>query len=261
MLWRLPMGPAYDELIRSNNADMREAIGGQYAGPSITAQQFLAAIIEKNMVWAHPDIAGVAWQDHKHKPLIPELGNRLGRALALNHLIGMSITRDVRRVFLSSRTRRFRRGTRKSGRKFARVAGRCAYPAAIPPTCVKPSTISYGPMTGTASCRTQKSGDGDPARQPVLIMAVRTKIRTPPAIFIFCRRYDALARENRSHRFERIVALFDGRDGEALSPGRARPGKTPSGVGGNVTAAKDLPPEKWEKSGLICARAPIKRGN
>ncbi|MBY6241491.1 leucyl aminopeptidase [Methylosinus sp. Sm6] len=54
-LWRLPMGPAYDKLIESKFADMKNT-GGRHAG-SITAAQFLERFVDKTP-WAHLDIAG-----------------------------------------------------------------------------------------------------------------------------------------------------------------------------------------------------------
>ncbi len=67
-VWRLPLGKAYDKLLRSKIADMKN-IGGPNAG-SITAAQFLKRFVEKTP-WAHLDIAGVAYQDNERKPLIP----------------------------------------------------------------------------------------------------------------------------------------------------------------------------------------------
>ena len=66
-IWRLPLDAAYDALLRSPIADMKN-IGGGGAG-SITAAQFLqrfvrAASKEKGhgkTCWAHIDIAGVTW--------------------------------------------------------------------------------------------------------------------------------------------------------------------------------------------------------
>ncbi len=56
-LWRMPMGAAYDKLIESRFADIKNS-GGRPAG-SITAAQFLGRFID-NTPWAHIDIAGVA---------------------------------------------------------------------------------------------------------------------------------------------------------------------------------------------------------
>jgi len=60
-LWRLPIGPAYDKLIDSPIADIKN-VGPRYAG-SITAAQFLGRFIEKGTAWAHCDIAGTVWSD------------------------------------------------------------------------------------------------------------------------------------------------------------------------------------------------------
>ncbi|WP_375209245.1 leucyl aminopeptidase [Hyphomonas jannaschiana] len=58
-VWRLPMGPEYDALLKSKFADMRN-IGGRAAG-SITAAQFLKRFVKDGVKWAHLDIAGAAW--------------------------------------------------------------------------------------------------------------------------------------------------------------------------------------------------------
>ncbi len=54
-LWRLPLAPAYDKLIDSKVADMKNT-GGRHAG-SITAAQFLQRFVN-GAPWAHLDIAG-----------------------------------------------------------------------------------------------------------------------------------------------------------------------------------------------------------
>ncbi|MFA7586156.1 MAG: leucyl aminopeptidase [Novosphingobium sp.] len=60
-LWRFPMAPAYDRLIDSPIADMKNV--GPRNGGSITAAQFLQRYIDKGTPWAHLDIAGVVWAD------------------------------------------------------------------------------------------------------------------------------------------------------------------------------------------------------
>jgi leucyl aminopeptidase len=75
-VWRLPLAPAYDKVLRSKIADMKNISGGPNAG-SITAAQFLQRFID-NTPWAHLDIAGVAWQDGEHKALIPSWGTGWG---------------------------------------------------------------------------------------------------------------------------------------------------------------------------------------
>ncbi|MBB95547.1 MAG: leucyl aminopeptidase [Rhodobacteraceae bacterium] len=56
--WRMPLGKAYDDLLKSNIADMKN-VGGR-AGGSITAAQFLQRFIKDDVPWIHLDIAGVA---------------------------------------------------------------------------------------------------------------------------------------------------------------------------------------------------------
>ncbi|MEL7197636.1 MAG: leucyl aminopeptidase [Pseudomonadota bacterium] len=60
-LWRLPLAPAYDKLIDSPIADIKN-VGPRGAG-SITAAQFLQRFIKKDTPWAHLDIAGMVWAD------------------------------------------------------------------------------------------------------------------------------------------------------------------------------------------------------
>ena len=60
-LWRFPLGPAYDKLIDSPIADIKN-VGPRYGG-SITAAQFLQRFIDKGTPWAHLDIAGTVWTD------------------------------------------------------------------------------------------------------------------------------------------------------------------------------------------------------
>ncbi|WP_448502314.1 leucyl aminopeptidase [Sphingomonas sp.] len=60
-LWRFPLSPAYDKLIDSPIADMKN-VGPRGAG-SITAAQFLKRYIDEGVRWAHLDIAGMVWAD------------------------------------------------------------------------------------------------------------------------------------------------------------------------------------------------------
>ena len=57
-VWQLPLDNEYDELLKSNFADMAN-IGGREAG-TVTAACFLARFT-KDYRWAHIDIAGTAW--------------------------------------------------------------------------------------------------------------------------------------------------------------------------------------------------------
>ena len=58
-LWRMPLGAAYDKLIDSPIADMKNV--GPREGGSITAAQFIQRFVDKGTPWAHLDIAGMAW--------------------------------------------------------------------------------------------------------------------------------------------------------------------------------------------------------
>ena len=60
-LWRLPMGEAYDKLMDSPIADMKNA--GPREGGSITAACYLGRFVEEGVKWAHLDIAGMVWAD------------------------------------------------------------------------------------------------------------------------------------------------------------------------------------------------------
>ena len=61
-VWRLPMGPAYEKLIESKFADIKNS-GGRMAG-SITAAQFLQHFVGETP-WAHLDVAGTAMDSPK----------------------------------------------------------------------------------------------------------------------------------------------------------------------------------------------------
>jgi leucyl aminopeptidase len=58
-LWRMPIGPAYDKLIDSPIADIKNV--GPREGGSITAAQFLHRFVDEGVKWAHLDIAGMVW--------------------------------------------------------------------------------------------------------------------------------------------------------------------------------------------------------
>jgi leucyl aminopeptidase len=60
-LWRFPVGEAYDKLIESPIADMKN-VGPREAG-SITAATFLQRFVDEGVKWAHLDIAGTVWAD------------------------------------------------------------------------------------------------------------------------------------------------------------------------------------------------------
>ncbi len=58
-LWRFPLGDAYDRMMDSPIADMKNA-GAREAG-SITAACFLQRFVNQGVKWAHLDIAGMVW--------------------------------------------------------------------------------------------------------------------------------------------------------------------------------------------------------
>ncbi|MBB4153483.1 leucyl aminopeptidase [Sphingomonas jinjuensis] len=58
-MWRLPLWNAYDELLKSDIADMVNAPEGGFAG-AITAALFLRRFVPKDTAWAHLDV--FAWR-------------------------------------------------------------------------------------------------------------------------------------------------------------------------------------------------------
>jgi len=61
LLWRFPLSDAYNKLIDSTIADMKN-MGPRGAG-SITAAQFIQRFVDTGIRWAHLDIAGMVWAD------------------------------------------------------------------------------------------------------------------------------------------------------------------------------------------------------
>lgn len=60
--WELPLDNAFDNLLSSRIADMKNS-GGRFAGAS-TAAMFLKRFIKKSTPWAHLDIAGVSYRNN-----------------------------------------------------------------------------------------------------------------------------------------------------------------------------------------------------
>ena len=81
--WRMPLGQAYDDLLKSPVADMKN-VGGRPAG-AITAAQFLKRFVQKGTPWAHLDIAGVA-HSSSDRDLSPKGATGWG-VMTLNRLI------------------------------------------------------------------------------------------------------------------------------------------------------------------------------
>ena len=81
--WRMPLGAAYDEKLKSRIADMKN-VGGREGG-AITAAQFLQRFVRAETPWIHLDIAGVASVKSDTK-LAPKGATGWG-VLALDRLI------------------------------------------------------------------------------------------------------------------------------------------------------------------------------
>jgi len=81
--WRMPLGDAYDKMLKSTVADMKN-VGGRAAG-SITAAQFLQRFVKADTPWIHLDIAGVASRKDEG-PFSPKGATGWG-VLALDRLI------------------------------------------------------------------------------------------------------------------------------------------------------------------------------
>ncbi|HEX9881952.1 MAG TPA: leucyl aminopeptidase [Hyphomicrobium sp.] len=73
-IWRMPLDKAYDKMIESKNADIKN-IGGRWAG-SCTAAAFLKFFV-KDTPWAHIDLAGTA-MDAPKSDINPSWGSGWG---------------------------------------------------------------------------------------------------------------------------------------------------------------------------------------
>lgn len=69
-VWQLPLCPAWDKVLDSPAADMKNISGGRDAG-SATAASYLKRFVQDKVKWAHLDIAGVAWSS-KDRPCAPK---------------------------------------------------------------------------------------------------------------------------------------------------------------------------------------------
>ena len=81
-LWRLPLWPGYDEMLRSDIADMENAPEGGMAG-AITAALFLQRFVVKGTSWAHLDT--FAWRSVP-RPGRPKGGDALGLRAVWSYL-------------------------------------------------------------------------------------------------------------------------------------------------------------------------------
>jgi leucyl aminopeptidase len=85
-VWRMPLSAAYDKLIDTPNADMKNIAGKPIAG-SIVGAQFIKRFVKDGIPWAHLDIAGTAWKPGPYEdPLSPAWATGYGVRL-LNRLI------------------------------------------------------------------------------------------------------------------------------------------------------------------------------
>ena len=64
-IWRMPLDKAYDKMIESKNADVKN-MGGRWGG-ACTAAAFINRFIKKDVPWAHLDIAGTAMDAPKNE--------------------------------------------------------------------------------------------------------------------------------------------------------------------------------------------------
>ncbi|MGD9980056.1 MAG: leucyl aminopeptidase [Hyphomonadaceae bacterium] len=85
-VWRMPLNAAYDKMIDTPNADMKNISGKPTAG-SIVGAQFIKRFVKDGTPWAHIDIAGTAWKPGPYEdPLSPAWATGYGVRL-LNRLI------------------------------------------------------------------------------------------------------------------------------------------------------------------------------
>lgn len=73
-LWRLPLWDGYDDMLKSDVADMVNAPDGGFAG-AVTAALFLRRFVPKDTTWAHMDV--FAWRPTA-KPGRPKGGDAFG---------------------------------------------------------------------------------------------------------------------------------------------------------------------------------------
>ncbi|KTD04028.1 leucyl aminopeptidase family protein [Fluoribacter gormanii] len=82
-IWRLPLFPAYEDLLRSNVADLANSSDHPYAG-AIVAGLFLQRFVAKSIPWMHFDI--MAW-NLGNRPGKPEGGEAMGLHTVAEYLL------------------------------------------------------------------------------------------------------------------------------------------------------------------------------
>jgi len=85
-VWELPMWPEFEEMIKSDSADIKNT-GGPGAG-TIMGAVFLKAFV-KDTPWVHVDIANMAWQDSTGKNYICKGASGVGVRLVCEVLQNM----------------------------------------------------------------------------------------------------------------------------------------------------------------------------
>ena len=86
-LWRMPLDEEYFEIIKSDDADMKNSGGVTTASPIVGAT-FLKQFVSDETPWAHLDIAGVSdWE--KEMPYCPKGASGFGVRLLVEYLSGL----------------------------------------------------------------------------------------------------------------------------------------------------------------------------
>jgi len=91
-----------------------------------------------------------------------------------------------------------------------------------------------------------QAGDGDPARQPVLITAEEDNANNANVLFLIGGAARPQWHSESAQSFGRIVLLFDGRDPEAVAAARSA-WRDAQDAGHDVTYWKQSAAGKWEK--------------
>jgi leucyl aminopeptidase len=86
-LWQLPLDDEYFEIIKSDDADMKNSAGVPKASPIVGAT-FLKQFVNEETPWAHLDIAGVSDWD-KEMPYCPKGASGFGVRLLVEYLRGL----------------------------------------------------------------------------------------------------------------------------------------------------------------------------
>lgn len=86
-LWQLPLDDEYFDLIKSDDADIKNSAGNPKAHP-IVGGIFLKQFVDDETPWAHLDIAGVSDWD-KDMPYCPKGASGFGVRLLVEYLSGL----------------------------------------------------------------------------------------------------------------------------------------------------------------------------